>query len=63
MPTRQGWTTLIGAVAAAVVGRVFGIEELFVIAAAMAAAVITAVAVVRLFPRASRSIGGRTRRC
>ena len=50
MPTRQGWTTLIGAVAAAVVGRVFGIEELFVIAAAMAAAVITAVAVVRLFP-------------
>lgn len=50
MPTRQGWTTLVGALAAAIVGRVFGIVELYIIAAAMAAAVITAVAVVRLFP-------------
>lgn len=50
MPTRQGWTTLVGALAAAVIGRVFGIVELFVIAAAMAVAVLAAVATVRLFP-------------
>jgi site-specific recombinase XerD len=31
MPTRQGWTTAIGAAAALVIGRVFAIVELFVI--------------------------------
>jgi uncharacterized protein (DUF58 family) len=50
VPTKQGWTVLVGAVAAIVVGRVFGIVELFVIAAALALAVLAAVVVVRLFP-------------
>lgn len=48
MPTRQGWTILIAAVAAIVVGRVFGIVELFVIGAGLAAAVGIAVLTVRL---------------
>jgi uncharacterized protein (DUF58 family) len=49
MPTRQGWTILAAAVVALVVGRVFGILELFVIGTAMAAAVALAVLSVRLF--------------
>ncbi|MEO6652844.1 MAG: DUF58 domain-containing protein [Ilumatobacteraceae bacterium] len=48
MPTRQGWTIAVGAVAALVIGRVFGIVELFVIGAGLAIAVGVAVAVVRL---------------
>ncbi|NNE12771.1 MAG: DUF58 domain-containing protein, partial [Ilumatobacter sp.] len=48
MPTRQGWTVLAGALAAIVIGRVFGIVELFVIGAGMAIAVGVALAVVRL---------------
>ena len=36
MPTRQGWTVAVGAVAALVIGRVFGILELYVIGAGLA---------------------------
>lgn len=50
MPTRQGWTILVAAVAALAVGRVFGILELFVIGAALAAAVALAVVTVRAHP-------------
>ncbi|MEQ9162934.1 MAG: DUF58 domain-containing protein, partial [Ilumatobacter fluminis] len=49
MPTRQGWTIAVSAVVAIVVGRVFGILELFVIGAALAVAVVLAVLVVQLF--------------
>ena len=56
MPTRQGWTVLVGAVIALVVGRVFGILELFIIATALAAAVALAVLLVRIHtPRLSVS--------
>lgn len=48
MPTRQGWTVAVGAVVALIVGRVFGIVELFVIGAGLAVAVLLAVATVRL---------------
>lgn len=48
MPTRQGWTVAVGAVAALVIGRVFGILELFIIGAGLATAVIAAVLTVRL---------------
>lgn len=48
MPTRQGWTILFGAVAALLIGRVFGILELFVIGAGLLAAVVVAVCTVRL---------------
>jgi uncharacterized protein (DUF58 family) len=47
MPTRQGWTVLSGAVAALVIGRVFGIVELFVIGAGLGVAVGVAVVIVR----------------
>lgn len=54
MPTRQGWTIAVAAVVAATVGRVFGIVELFVIAAGLAGAVVVAVATVQLHrPRLS----------
>ena len=48
MPTRQGWTIAVAAVAALVVGRVFGIVELFVIGAGLGAAVGLAVLAVQL---------------
>ncbi len=48
MPTRQGWTIAVGALAALVIGRVFGIVELFVIGAGLAVAVAVAVLAVRL---------------
>jgi len=48
MPTRQGWTIAIGALAALIIGRVFGIVELFVIGAGLGAAVVVAVLVVHL---------------
>lgn len=48
MPTRQGWTILVGSIIALVVGRLFGILELFVIGAALAVAVGIAVLAVRL---------------
>lgn len=48
MPTRQGWTILAGSAIALVVGRVFGILELFVIGAALTVAVGVAVLIVRL---------------
>ena len=48
MPTRQGWTIVVAAVAAIVIGRVFGIIELFVIGAGLGLAVVVAVATVRL---------------
>jgi uncharacterized protein (DUF58 family) len=47
MPTRQGWTVLVAAAMALAVGRVFGVEELFVIASGLAAAVGLGVASVR----------------
>lgn len=48
MPTRQGWTIVVGAVAALVIGRVFGIVELFVLGAGLGLAVLVAVLVVRI---------------
>ena len=48
MPTRQGWTLLVGAVVAIVIGRVFGIVELFIIGAALGLAVAVATIVVTL---------------
>lgn len=48
MPTRQGWTTLLAALAAAVVGRVFGIFELFLIAGGLLGAVLLALVVVHV---------------
>ena len=48
MPTRQGWTILVGSVIALVVGRVFGIVELFIIGAALAVAVGVAVLIIRV---------------
>jgi uncharacterized protein (DUF58 family) len=41
-PTRQGWTVLVSAVLAVVIGRMFAIIELFVLGAAMAVAVLVA---------------------
>jgi uncharacterized protein (DUF58 family) len=48
-PTRQGWTVLVSAAIAIVIGRLFGILELFVIGAALAVAVLVAWAIVRLW--------------
>lgn len=48
MPTRQGATVTFGALVALIVGRVFGILELFVIGAAMLVAVVVAVLSVHL---------------
>ena len=48
MPTRQGWTVAVGALAALIIGRVFGIVELFVIGAGLGFTVGVAVLVVRL---------------
>lgn len=48
MPTRQGWTIAAAAVVAVAIGRVFGIVELFVIGAGLAAAVVLAVLAVTL---------------
>ena len=48
MPTRSGWTTLAASLSATLIGRVFGILELFVIGAGLAIAVVVAVAGVRL---------------
>ena len=48
MPTRQGWTIILGAIAALVLARVFGIIELFVIGAGMATAAVTAMVAVRV---------------
>ena len=47
MPTRQGWTIAVGALAAVIIGRVFGIVELYVIGAGLGFAVGLAVLVVR----------------
>ena len=48
MPTRQGWTIAAGGIVSLVVGRLFGILELFVIGSGLLVAVISAVLVVRL---------------
>jgi uncharacterized protein (DUF58 family) len=48
MPTRQGWTIAAAAVIAIVIGRVFGIVELFVIGAGLAVAVVIALLAVQL---------------
>jgi uncharacterized membrane protein YvlD (DUF360 family) len=38
--TRQGWTVLVGAVLCVVVGRLFAIIELYIMGAALVAAVV-----------------------
>jgi len=48
MLTRQGWSSLVAGAIALVVGRVFGVVELFVIGAAFIAAVVIALAYVRI---------------
>lgn len=48
MPTRQGWTIAVAAILAIVIGRVFGIVELFVIGAGLAGAVAVAILSVQL---------------
>lgn len=48
MPTRQGWTIAAAAVVAVVIGRVFGIVELFVVGTGLATAVVLAVLAVVL---------------
>lgn len=48
MPTRHGWTVAGAALLAFAVGRVFGIVELFVIAAAFAGALVVALVGVRI---------------
>lgn len=48
MPTRPGWTTLVAAGLAAAIGRLFGVTELFVLAAGMGLAVLLAVVVVQV---------------
>jgi uncharacterized protein (DUF58 family) len=48
VPTRQGWTVAVAAVAALAIGRVFGILELYIIGAGLAIAVIAGVLTVRL---------------
>jgi uncharacterized protein (DUF58 family) len=47
MPNRHGWTALIGAAASVVTGRLFGLIELYVIGAGMAATVCVSWAWVR----------------
>lgn len=52
VPTRQGWTVAASGVLAAVIGRAFGVIELYVIAAAMLVAVVAAwIAVAARRPR------------
>jgi uncharacterized protein (DUF58 family) len=46
MPTRSGWTTIVAAVAAFIVGRLFGLIELFVVGFALLAVVVAALVVV-----------------
>ncbi|MGH9272795.1 MAG: hypothetical protein ACRDZ2_16170, partial [Ilumatobacteraceae bacterium] len=46
MPTRAGWTVLVGAVICVVIGRLFGVIELYVMGAALAAAFVLAVVLV-----------------
>ncbi len=46
MPTRSGWTVLFGAVACVVIGRLFGVIELYVMGVALAAAIVLAVVLV-----------------
>ena len=38
MPTRQGWSALFGGIASLVVGRLFGLIELYVVGSALVAA-------------------------
>lgn len=48
MLTRQGWSSLVAGAIALVVGRVFGVVELFIIGAAFIVAVVAALLFVRL---------------
>jgi uncharacterized protein (DUF58 family) len=50
MPTRQGWLVLVGGAATVVVGRLFGVRELFALGVAMIVIVLGAWAVVRFRP-------------
>ena len=63
-PTRQGIIVLVAAVGALVIGRLFGVLELFVIGAALLVAALRGVARRRRAPaRGSRSAAGSARRC
>ena len=42
MPTRQGWAMLLAAVLAVVIGRLFGLIELFVVGVSLAAVFVLA---------------------
>ncbi|MBI4885168.1 MAG: DUF58 domain-containing protein [Actinobacteria bacterium] len=54
MPTRQGWTAMFAGVGAVVVGRLFGLIELYFLGSAFLAAVVIALAIVnRPLPRLS----------
>lgn len=48
MPTRQGWMVLVAALTAVVIGRVFGVFELFLLGAGFAGIVVLATAVVSI---------------
>jgi len=50
MPTRQGWLVLAGGVATLIVGRLFGVRELFALGIGMIAIALMAWALVRLRP-------------
>ncbi len=50
MPTRAGWLALVGGAGIIVVGRLFGLLELFVVGAGIILCVIAAVATVRFRP-------------
>lgn len=52
MPTRQGWSTSFGGITSVVLGRMFGLIELYVVGSALLAAVAIALAIVnRPLPR------------
>jgi uncharacterized protein (DUF58 family) len=48
VPTRQGWTIAVGAVAAILIGRAFGILELYIVGAGLGLTVLSAVLVVKV---------------
>lgn len=50
MPTRQGWLVLIGGVATVIVGRLFGVRELFALGIGMVVIALAAWAIVRFRP-------------
>ena len=54
MPTRQGWSTLFGGIASIVLGRLFGLIELYMVGTALLAAFVLGLLIVnRPLPRLS----------